>query len=429
MEYLYEPSTKKYYFLELNPRLQVEHPTTEMVSGVNIPAAQLQIAMGIPLSNIKDIRILYGLTPKGASAIDFEFKDPKSNQSQRRPEAKGHVIAARITAENPEAGFKPNSGKFLELNFKSNSNVWGYFSVNSAGGVHEYADSQFGHLFAYGSSREEARKNIIMALKEISIRGDFRTTVEYLAKLLEHPVFAGNEFSTSWLDKLIKSNADEEQKGTAEDIIPAICGAVAKTWFAFKKGNEEYLNTLQKGKIPSDGLLKTGFSVVFNLNNIQYQFRVQVTGPELFCVTLNDQSLNVSAKPLADDGVLLVFGSKSRIVYLKDQTGFSSLVVDGSTYSLEKDHDPSQLRSPSPGKLVRYLVENGEHISAGDPYAEIEVMKMYMPLISKVSGVFTATKLVSSVLSNGDVVGTLVLDDPSAVKRAIPFSGSLPPES
>jgi acetyl-CoA carboxylase/biotin carboxylase 1 len=71
-------------------------------------------------------------------------------------------------------------------------------------------------------------------------------------------------------------------------------------------------------------------------------------------------------------------------------------------------------------------VKDGDHISSGDAYAEIEVMKMYMPLITKESGIFTATKLVASVLANGDVVGSLLLDDPSAVKRAIPFSGSLP---
>jgi acetyl-CoA carboxylase/biotin carboxylase 1 len=60
VEYLYSHSEDKFYFLELNPRLQVEHPTTEMVSGVNLPAAQLQIAMGLPLHRIRDIRLLYG---------------------------------------------------------------------------------------------------------------------------------------------------------------------------------------------------------------------------------------------------------------------------------------------------------------------------------------------------------------------------------
>ncbi|KAJ3061198.1 acetyl-coenzyme-A carboxylase, partial [Quaeritorhiza haematococci] len=174
-----------------------------MVSGVNIPAAQLQIAMGIPLSCIKDIRILYGLTPTGTSDIDFDFSHPQTYQIQRKPSPKGHVIAARITAENPDAGFKPNSGKVAELNFRSNSSVWGYFSVNASGGVHEYADSQFGHIFSYGETRDDSRKNLVVALKELSIRGDFRTTVEYLIKILETDTYIDNAVTTSWLDALI----------------------------------------------------------------------------------------------------------------------------------------------------------------------------------------------------------------------------------
>lgn len=105
---MYLPDSDTYYFLELNPRLQVEHPTTEMVSGVNIPAAQLQIAMGVPLHCIKDIRIMYGVAPNGTSTIDFDFSHPTSTDIQRVPSPKGHVIATRITAENPDAGFKPN---------------------------------------------------------------------------------------------------------------------------------------------------------------------------------------------------------------------------------------------------------------------------------------------------------------------------------
>lgn len=61
IEYLYDVANDTFCFLELNPRLQVEHPCTEMISGVNLPAAQLQVAMGIPLHRISDIRVLYGL--------------------------------------------------------------------------------------------------------------------------------------------------------------------------------------------------------------------------------------------------------------------------------------------------------------------------------------------------------------------------------
>ena len=88
VEYLYEPATENYFFLELNPRLQVEHPVTEMVSGVNIPAAQLQIAMGIPLCCIRDIRTLYGQNLTGTGHIDFAFNDAKSLLIQRKPSPK-----------------------------------------------------------------------------------------------------------------------------------------------------------------------------------------------------------------------------------------------------------------------------------------------------------------------------------------------------
>lgn len=87
------------------------------------------------------------------------------------------------------AGFKPSSGTVQELNFRSSKNVWGYFSVAASGGLHEFADSQFGHCFSWGENREQARENLVIALKELSIRGDFRTTVEYLITLLETKSF------------------------------------------------------------------------------------------------------------------------------------------------------------------------------------------------------------------------------------------------
>ncbi|EGF84402.1 hypothetical protein BATDEDRAFT_18673 [Batrachochytrium dendrobatidis JAM81] len=423
VEYLYEPHTQKYYFLELNPRLQVEHPTTEMVSGVNIPAAQLQIAMGIPLSNIKDIRILYGLTPTGLSDIDFDFESPASLQIQRKPSPRGHVIATRITAENPDAGFKPNSGKVLELNFRSNSNVWGYFSVNSSGGVHEYADSQFGHIFSYGESRDDARKNLIMALKEISIRGDFRTTVEYLIKLLETEVYVSNTFTTQWLDARIAKHVEIQRPDT---ILTAICGAVAKAYGQFTKNTLEYRTALEKGQTPPTLLLKTSFSVQFILDNVQYNMHVALTGPENYVVTVNKSSVEVHAKPLADGGLLLLLDDHSHLVYANEESHVTHLLVDAKTSLLEKENDPTKLRSPSPGKLVRYLVADGHQLKSGDAYAEIEVMKMYMPLLASESGIVKFIKPAGSSLSSGDIIGTLVLDDPARVQRATVFEDPLP---
>ena len=143
------------------------------------------------ISNIIDLcfRQMYHEDPTIDSLIDFH--SPKIE-----PRPMGHVIAARITSENPDEGFKPSAGTVHELNFKSNKNVWGYFSVSASGGLHEFADSQFGHCFSWGEDREQARENLVVALKELSIRGDFRTIVEHLVMLLEKSEFIQNSMNT-----------------------------------------------------------------------------------------------------------------------------------------------------------------------------------------------------------------------------------------
>ncbi|KAJ3133662.1 acetyl-coenzyme-A carboxylase [Physocladia obscura] len=423
VEYLYEPATKDFYFLELNPRLQVEHPTTEMVSGVNIPAAQLQVAMGLPLNRIKDVRILYGMAPKGTSEIDFDFVKPESVNIQRKPSPKGHVIAARITAENPEAGFKPNSGKVLELNFRSNSNVWGYFSVNSSGGVHEYADSQFGHVFSYGETRNDARRNLIIALKELSIRGDFRTTVEFLVKLLEAEMYQNNTITTGWLDGLIAKKIETEKP---DMMLAAICGGVAKAHLFIGSKMAEYKKAFERGQMPSKTLLSTFCIVDFIFSDVRFKINVTLTGPKTYELTVNGSKVTVDSKPLADGGLLLLIDSNTHLVYAKEEQQAMFLTLDGKSCLLEKESDPTQLRSPSPGKLVRYLIEDGSHINAGDAFAEIEVMKMYMPLLASESGIIAFSKPAGSSLVVGDIVGRLALDDPSRVKSAALFDGEFP---
>ena len=124
-----------------------------MVSNINLPAAQLMVAMGIPLHKIKGIRQMYHENINSDNLIDF-------HKPNIEPKPMGHVIAARITSENPDEGFKPSAGTVHELNFKSNKNVWGYFSVSASGGLHEFADSQFGHCFSWGEDREQARENL-----------------------------------------------------------------------------------------------------------------------------------------------------------------------------------------------------------------------------------------------------------------------------
>ena len=284
MEYLYSHADDKFYFLELNPRLQVEHPTTEMVTGVNLPAAQLQIAMGLPLHRIRDIRLLYGADPHTSTPLDFDFDKEGSVQKQRRPTPKGHCTACRITSEDPDEGFKPSGGTMHDLNFRSSSNVWGYFSVSSAGGIHSFSDSQFGHIFAYGENRQASRKHMVVALKELSIRGDFKTTVEYLIKLLETPAFEDNTMTTGWLDELISKKLTAERP---DPMIAVICGAVTKAHVATEACITEYKTSLEKGQVPSKDVLKTVFPIDFIYEGYRYKFTATRSSIDSFTLFIN----------------------------------------------------------------------------------------------------------------------------------------------
>ena len=423
VEYLYSHAEDKFYFLELNPRLQVEHPTTEMVTGVNLPAAQLQIAMGLPLHRIKDIRLLYGADPSSASDIDFSFSKQGSSQTQRRPQPKGHTTACRITSEDPGEGFKPSSGMMHELNFRSSSNVWGYFSVGQAGGIHNFSDSQFGHIFAYGENRSASRKHMVVALKELSIRGDFRTTVEYLIKLLETPAFEENTITTGWLDELIVNKLTAERP---DPILAVVCGAVTKAHVASEACIAEYRKGIEKGQVPAKDVLKTVFPIDFIYDGIRYKFTATRSSVDSYHLFINGSKCAVGVRALADGGLLILLSGKSHNVYWKEEVGSLRISVDSKTCLLEQENDPTQLRTPSPGKLVKFTVENGEHVKAGQTFAEVEVMKMYMPLIAQEEGHVNLIKQPGAVLEAGDILAILALDDPSKVQHAQPFSAQLP---
>ncbi|XP_078337630.1 acetyl-CoA carboxylase-like isoform X9 [Crassostrea virginica] len=416
VEYLYNEETETFHFLELNPRLQVEHPCTEMVADINLPAAQLQIAMGLPLYRLKDIRQLYDVDTWGDSPIDF------SNPSIH-PRPRGHVIAARITSENPDEGFKPSSGTVQELNFRSSKNVWGYFSVAATGGLHEYADSQFGHCFSWGEDREDARENLVVALKELSIRGDFRTTVEYLIKLLETEEYQNNRITTGWLDKLISENVQAEKPDV---MLGVISGALHIGDFQIQDCFQTFQASLERGQILPANSLKNHVDVEFISEGIKYNVKVVKTGPNNYFICMNGSILEVEAHRLSDGGLLISFDGASYTTYMKDQVSSYRITIGNKTCVLHKENDPTKLRSPSAGKLLNYMIDDGGHVFAGDVYAEIEVMKMVMELRVTENGCVHYVKRPGAVLDGGSVVANLDLDDPSRVQQAQSFTGKLP---
>jgi acetyl-CoA carboxylase / biotin carboxylase 1 len=442
IEYLYSEREAKFYFLELNPRLQVEHPVTEMITRVNLPAAQLQVAMGIPLYNIPDIRELYGKhrfednPHSDTSVIDFD--------TAVRVQPHGHCIAVRITAENAEAGFKPTSGGIQELNFRSTPNVWGYFSMDSSGSIHEFADSQFGHLFANGSDREHARRNMVLALKELSIRGDISTTVDYISKLIELNDFVANKITTSWLDEIIKENVEgmgaaegslkyrtSANSQTLSDHMYVVLASTICAYDACTTKEKQFIELLDKGQLPPRSLLSVKQSIELILAKIKYKLVCTRSGPNSFSIALDDadsMQISTSVRVLSDGGYLIDVGGTSHVAYLASKADSSTgmrMNVGGKNVVFSPDYDPTVLRTDVAGKLVKKLKPDNAYVKKGEPYCEIEVMKMFMPLKVEESGILKWNVNEGAAISAGDLLASIELDNPDNVAKVSIFSGNL----
>lgn len=423
VEYLYMEDTQEFAFLELNPRLQVEHPVTEnILSGLNLPACQLQVAMGLPLHRIADIRRLYGRHPMGSDTIDFAYSE--------RVVAPRHCIAVRVTAENPDEGFQPTSGRIQELQFRSSIDVWGYFSVDNSSKVHEFADSQFGHIFASGRDRESARRAMIVALKELQIRGEIRTTIEYIIKMIQSTDFVENKFDTMWLDGRIEQHRElalvERALYCPPPALVALCGAALQGFRHFEQRGEEFIAQLQVGQVPSRDQLSPKVTIDLIFDNVKYHTQCVLSGANNVIVECNGQQQSVCIRSLADGGYIFNISSKSHVAYISTESGGSlRMVLDGHTCMFTPEYDPTRLASSVAGKLARQLVPDGSHVKAGHPYVEIEVMKMYMPLKAAEAGVIRFQLSEGATLAPGDVIATMTLDHPEKVVSSELFGGSL----
>jgi len=413
VEYLFNADTGKFFFLELNPRLQVEHPVTEGITGVNLPATQLQVAMGIPLNKIPEIRRMYNRDVEDSDEIAFLEEDYKPIDS--------HVIAARITAENPDEGFKPTSGSIERIKFQSTSNVWGYFSVGANGGIHEFADSQFGHLFAKGPTREQARRSLVLALKEIEVRGEIRTTVEYLVQLLETDAFKQNTIDTSWLDGILK------EKSVYVETPPHLVvssAAILKAFQHVKSESQVVIESFQKGQVSTSAIPGiNSFDLEIAYLDVKYPFHVELVSSNVYRMSLNDQTFDVELTVTAEGALLATFGGETHRIFGMDEPLGLRLTLDGVTVLMPTIFDPSELRTDVTGKVVRYLQDNGGDVEVGQPYVEVEAMKMIMPLKATESGKITHSLSPGTVINAGDLLGSLALKDPSKVKKILPFTG------
>ncbi|MFD0131841.1 acetyl-CoA carboxylase biotin carboxylase subunit, partial [Bacillus subtilis] len=170
VEFIYDYNEQRYYFMEMNTRIQVEHPVTEMVTGTDLIKEQIKVASGMELSLKQE---------------DVEFE--------------GWAIECRINAENPSKNFMPSPGEIKMylppggLGVRVDSAAYPGYSIPP------YYDSMIAKVITYGKTRDEAIARMKRALSEFVIEG-IETTIPFHLKLLEHETFVSGEFNTKFLE-------------------------------------------------------------------------------------------------------------------------------------------------------------------------------------------------------------------------------------
>jgi len=193
VEFLWDPASGAAWFLEMNTRLQVEHPITEAVTGIDVVRAQLRIAAGAPLA---------------------------LSQEQVRP--RGHAIEARINAEDPARGFLPTPGPIRQLRWPGGPDLRVDAGYETGDTVPPFYDSLLGKLTAWGRDRDQAIERLLGALGSLEAEG-VATTAPALARVLDHDDFRRAAHWTTWLEETpalpLEALAPRPQSG-AEGLAP-----------------------------------------------------------------------------------------------------------------------------------------------------------------------------------------------------------------
>ena len=169
IEFLLE-GNGKFYFMEMNTRIQVEHPVTEFVTGLDLVKEQLRIASGLPLS-----------------------------VTQKEVQLSGHAIECRINAENPKKGFRPSPGKISEVHFPGGNGVRVDTGIYSGYQVPPYYDSMVAKLIVHGKDRAEAIAKMRSALGETILDG-IDTNIDYQYEILSDPDYQAGNFDIEFLN-------------------------------------------------------------------------------------------------------------------------------------------------------------------------------------------------------------------------------------
>jgi propionyl-CoA carboxylase alpha chain len=356
-------SDGKFYFLEVNTRLQVEHPVTEMVTGLDLVRLQLLVAEGHPLP---DEVLTAGVT--------------------------GHAIEVRLYAEDVAAGFLPATGSVHGFSVPDLPGIRVDAGVAEGSEVGVHYDAMLAKVIAHGPTRDDARRTLARALAGSRLHG-IVTNRELLVGILREPEFIAGAIDTGYLTRHEPEALARSSRSPQAVSVHSLAAALAAQ--AGRRATTPVLRTLPSGwrNVPS-GREEAVFSADGDEVDVRYRLRphgvdASVNGEELSGVRL--LSATADLVDLEVDGV-----RRSCTVRQSGTTFFVDSVLGATTLIEElrfpepgSQNAPGSLLAPMPGTVVRVAVESGAQVTAGTTVVVLEAMKMEHSVTAPVDGTVT----------------------------------------
>ncbi|MBM7489252.1 acetyl/propionyl-CoA carboxylase alpha subunit/acetyl-CoA carboxylase carboxyltransferase component [Micromonospora luteifusca] len=344
VEFLYHPGDRLFAFLEVNTRLQVEHPITELTTGFDLVKAQLHVASGGRL--------------EGAP-----------------PAERGHAIEARLNAEDPDRDFAPSPGRIARLDLPSGPGIRVDTGVSEGDTIPADFDSMIAKIIAYGRDRDEALGKLrrAMANTTVIIEGG-ATNKSFVLDLLDQPEVIDASADTGWIDRV----RGEGRLVTHRHSAVALAAAAIESYEEEERVERQRLLSTASGGRPQVQHA-SGRPLDLKLRGVSYRTRVARVGAHRFRVGIETGAVVRTADVDLDrfdrhTGQIVVNGIRYRL--LTGTYGPTHLVeVDGVTHRVSRD-EGGVLRSPMPALVVATPLEVGAEVEAGAPVLVLEAMKM-----------------------------------------------------
>ena len=342
-----------FFFMEMNTRLQVEHPVTEAITGLDLVAWQIRVACGEPLP----------LTQEQVPLI-------------------GHAIEVRLYAEDPDHDFLPATGT-LQLYRESAAGPGRRVDSGVAEGdsVSPFYDPMLGKLIAWGDNREEARLRLLAMLGEFAV-GGVKTNLAFLQRILAHPAFAAAELDTGFIPR------HHEQLLPAPSELPdAFWQLAGRAWQLTQAERQREDDPHAPWASTSGWRAGLPAETDLHLSSGEQQRVVRLRGSDA-SVQRHGDVLRVELDGVRQQHLAIRQG---HVLYLQWQGQLHAIQLFDPIAAAEASHaQHGGLTAPMNGSIVRVLVEAGQRVTAGTPLVVLEAMKMEHSIRAPQDGVVKA---------------------------------------